>query len=136
MQFAFRAKLEKLPYLCPLPFALCPQFALCTLYESIKPHRQLVPHDLRGGVSDAVEEVELDVAAGAADGIGVTDRDHIVDRLVSRAVPDLDRAGRDDDLFTVGIGEGADLVRVESDRVLLAPFLGRETVSDHDPVAR
>lgn len=87
-------------------------------------------------MSDAVEEVELDVAAGAADGFGVTDRDHIVDRPVSRAVPDLDRAGRDDDLFAVGVYKGADLVRIEADSVLLAPFLGRETVSDPYSVAR
>ena len=87
-------------------------------------------------MSDAVEEVELDIASCAADGFGVADRDHIVDRLVCRAVPDLDRAGRNDDLFAVGIGKGADLVRIESDGVLLAPFLAREAVGDPDPVAR
>ena len=87
-------------------------------------------------MSDAFKQVELDIAAGAADGFGVTDRDHIVDRLVSRAVPDLDRAGRNDDLFTVRVGKGTDLVRVEADRVPLAPFLGRETVSDPYSVAR
>ena len=53
----------------------------------------------------ALEEVELYVASRSADGFGVAYRDHIVDSLVSRAVPDLDRAGRDDDLFSIDIGE-------------------------------
>ena len=73
------------------------------LLKSIKPHRQLIPHNLRCGVSAAVEQVELDVAAGAADGAGVFNGHLVVDRRVSRAVPDLDRAGRNDDFFAVRV---------------------------------
>ena len=87
-------------------------------------------------MSDALKQVELDIASRAADGFGVAHRDHIINRLVSRAVPDLDGAGRNDDLFAVRIGKRADLVRIESDGILLAPFLAREAMGDPDPVAR
>ena len=87
-------------------------------------------------MSDALKQVELDIASCAADGFGVAHRDHIVDRLVSRAVPDLDGAGRNDDLFTIRVGKGADLVRIEADSVPLTPFLGGETVRDCYAIAR
>ena len=87
-------------------------------------------------MSNALKQVELDIASRAADGFGVAHRDHIVDRLVSRAVPDLDGAGRNDDLFPVRVGKGANFVRIEADSVPLAPFLSGKTVRDRYAVAR
>ena len=87
-------------------------------------------------MSDALKQVELDIASGSADVFGVAHRDHIVDRLVSRAVPDLDGAGRNDDLFTGRVGKGANFVRIEADSVPLVPFLGGKTVRDRYALAR
>ena len=70
----------------------------CVLYKSVKPDRELFFHRIDDFVRDAVQDVKLGIAARAADRIVILARENGIYRLIVRALPDLDGAGREDGL--------------------------------------